>query len=64
MLKSAKEIAEELGFSVSQVRRLITQGFIKAQKVGSYYAIDTRHLKNIERRRSPNGTRKAKDESK
>ena len=61
MLKSPKELAEELGFSASQIRRLICQGIIKAEKVGSYYAIDTRYLKDIKRRRSPNGIRKSKN---
>jgi len=63
MLLSPKEVAEILGFSVSQVRRLICQGLIKAEKVGSYYAIDPRKIPNLKRRRSLNGTRKSKDES-
>jgi len=63
MLLSPKELAEKLGFSVSQVRRLICQGVIKAEKVGSYYAIDPKKVPNLKRRRSLNGTRKSENES-
>jgi len=53
MLKTAQQIANEYGFSVSQIRRLIRQGLIKAHKVGSYYVIDDKYIKNLEKRRKP-----------
>lgn len=59
MLKSTKEIAKEMGYSVTHVRRLIASGELKAERIGSYFAIDPKHAKKIKRLRSPNGTRKA-----
>jgi len=53
MLKTAQQVATEHGFSVSQIRRLIRQGVIKAHKVGSYYAIDDKHIINLSKRRKP-----------
>ena len=58
MLYSVKQIAEKHGFSESQIRRLIRQDKIKARKVGNYYAIDERSVKDLKRTRSPKGSRK------
>jgi excisionase family DNA binding protein len=64
MLMSTKEIAEQMGYSVSQVRRLIASGYLKAERVGTYFVINPKDAKKVKRRRSPNGTRKSKDGSK
>jgi len=51
-LVSPSELAKRLGFSTSQIRRLIREGLIKAKKIGNFYAIDEKDIKNIKRRRS------------
>jgi len=61
MLKTPKEIAEEYGFSVSHIRKLICQGRIKAEKLGRFYAIDPNNVRQLERRRSPNHSKKDAD---
>lgn len=58
MLKTPKEIAEEYGFSVSHIRKLIGQGRIKAEKVGRFYAINPAEVEHLERRRQPNHIKK------
>lgn len=58
MLKTPKEIAEEYGFSVSHIRKLICQGRIKAEKLGQFYAIDPESVKGLKRRRRPNHVKK------
>lgn len=59
MLLTPKQIGELSGFSASQIRRFIAQGMINAEKIGNFYAINESEIKRIERRRSPNGTRKS-----
>ena len=54
MLKTPRQIAEEYGFSVSHIRKLINKGRIKAEKVGKCYAIDPNEIDYIHRRRRPN----------
>lgn len=54
VLLSAKEIAQKFGFSVSQIRRLIREGLIKAEKVGVCYVINEKSVKNLKRRRKLN----------
>jgi len=51
-LLSTSEVAKIYGFSTSQVRRLIREGLIKCRKVGTFYAIDERSVKNLTRRRT------------
>jgi len=51
-LLSPSEIAKLCGLSPSQIRRLIRQGLIKAEKVGICYVISDKELKNIKRQRS------------
>lgn len=51
VLLSTQEIAERFGFSVSQIRRLIREGLLKAEKVGFCYVINEKHVKNLKRRR-------------
>ncbi len=53
MLKTTKDIAEEYGFSVSHIRKLIRQGKIEVQKLGRFYVIDTDKVKDLKRRRKP-----------
>lgn len=50
-LFSAAEVALIYGFSSSQIRRLIRQGIIKAEKVGSYYIIKEKDVRNLKKRR-------------
>lgn len=58
MLKTPKEIAQQYGFSVSYIRRMINKGLIKAEKVGKCYAINTDNLHSVKRRRKPKKTDK------
>lgn len=51
-LLSPAEIAVRYGFSASQIRRMIRQGLIKAEKVGSFYAVREKDIKNIKRKRT------------
>ncbi len=51
-LLSPSQIAKIYGFSSSQIRRLIRQGYIKAKKVGFFYVIDEKDVKDIKRQRS------------
>lgn len=53
MRKTPKEIAEEYGFSVSQIRKLICKGLIKAEKFGRFYVINSNDVKKLKRRRKP-----------
>jgi len=50
-LLSPKQVAQKYGFSASQIRRLISQGLIKATLLGSYYVIDEKDIKKLKRRR-------------
>lgn len=50
-LKTPKEVAEEYGFSVSHIRKLISQGTIPAEKLGRCYAINPDNIKDLRRRR-------------
>jgi len=50
-LLSPKQVSLKYGFSDSQIRRLIRAGIIKAKKVGFFYAIDERDIKNLKRQR-------------
>ncbi len=55
-LLSPSEVAKKCGFSPSQIRRLIQKGYIKAKKVGIFYIIDDKDIKNLKRRRSATST--------
>ena len=61
MLKTPKQIADEYGFSVSHIRKLICQGRISAEKLGRFYAIDPENIKGLVRRRKPNHQKKDDD---
>jgi excisionase family DNA binding protein len=50
-LLSPKEVAKKYGFSASQIRRLIKDGFIKAEKIGRVYIINEKSIKSLKRRR-------------
>lgn len=52
MIKTTKQLAEEMGFCPSYIRILIRQGVIKAKKIGNFYVIDTK-IKKIKRQRYP-----------
>ncbi|MDR3477649.1 MAG: helix-turn-helix domain-containing protein [Gammaproteobacteria bacterium] len=52
ILLNTKQVAERIGLSVSQVRRMAKSGLIKASKVGTEYVIYESDLKNIKRKRS------------
>lgn len=58
MLISTKDAAKKLGYTPSHVRRLIRTGVLKAQMIAHDYILDSKELKKVKRRRSPNGTRK------
>ena len=47
---SASDIAKLVGYSASQIRRLICQGVIKAYRVGNFYAVDKNELDSIKKR--------------
>lgn len=51
---SPTQVAEIYGFSASQIRRLIKAGKIKAKKVGFFYAIEEKDVRNLKRRRALN----------
>lgn len=55
-LMSVDQVAKLYGFSSSQIRRLIREGKLKAQKVGMFYAIDAKDVKNLKKRRHDNRT--------
>lgn len=57
MLKTPTEIAEEYGFSVSYIRKLLKQGKIPSEKIGKCYAIRTESLE-IPRKRQSNLVKK------
>jgi excisionase family DNA binding protein len=50
-LLSPKDVAVKYGFSSSQIRRMIREGIIKANKIGNYYIIDEKDVKNLKRRK-------------
>jgi excisionase family DNA binding protein len=46
-LMSITEAAKETGLSLSYLRRLVTEGRIKGEKIGSYWALDRRDLQRF-----------------
>lgn len=61
MLKTPKQIADDYGFSVSHIRKLINQGRLKFEMLGNFYGIDPTLPENVEglkRRRKPNHVKK------
>ena len=48
---NTRQVAERIGLSVSQVRRLINSNLIKSQKIGTEYIINENDIKNIVRRK-------------
>ena len=50
-LLSPSEIGKQCGLSASQIRRLIRQKVIKAEKVGAFYVVNDKYIKTIKRQR-------------
>lgn len=55
-LLSPNEVALMCGYSASQIRRLIRQGVIKAEKINKGYVIHEKDIKNLKRRGNAIGT--------
>lgn len=51
---SPSQVAQLYGFSSSQIRRLIKSGRIKAKKVGFFYVIDEKDVRDLKRSRALN----------
>lgn len=49
---TTKEAAAQLGFTSDYIRRLILQGQIKAEKMGTYWLIRIKDLSHIKRQRA------------
>ena len=61
-LFSPKEVAKEYGFTDSYIRKLIRQGVITAKRIGKFYVIEEKSLKNLKRQRKAWGSSKTNDE--
>ena len=61
-LISVTEAAEKLGVTRGRIRQLISDGRLKATKVGHYWAIDTQDLAALQRRK-PGRPRKDQSEN-
>lgn len=48
---NTKQAAELLGYSLSHTKRLILNGKIKAEKVGSYYVINEKDINRFKKLR-------------
>jgi len=48
-LISVTEAAKETGFSRAYIKRLLAQGRVKGEKIGSYWAIDKQDLQRFHR---------------
>jgi len=60
-LLNPEEIAKRVGLSSSQIRRLIREGVIKAEKVGWSYVVNEKDIKNLKRRRRERIFKKKKE---
>ena len=59
-LLTTQQAAERLGISQPRIYQLISEGRLRAQKVGRDYVIDEGDLKQVENRPSPGRPSKAK----
>lgn len=48
---TSAEVAELYGFTPDHVRHLISQGKLKAEKIGRNWIVNKKHLKNLKRQR-------------
>lgn len=60
MLKTTHEIADLYGFSASYIRKLITDGRIKAMIIGRMYLIDPETIGDLSRQREPRKKKRKK----